>query len=202
MRRSGERTPTSPKPPVAPGDVDAALRTGSNKNTPRKGRRRSSEETVGAEDSRRSSQAEEDDGSKGGAQVDGARNGSPACDAGDSDWEVLEHAGELAGLGFQVHDERAAERPLSPGVDFSTAYMVGKEGGEGARLEAGAAGDGKGEDGCCKWEDAANIHSFLVRGPTYLQVRACVNVGSIYTVRPCECLHDADTSAAVITVRS
>ncbi|CAM9106074.1 unnamed protein product [Scytosiphon promiscuus] len=179
MRRSGERTPTSPKPPATPGDVDAALRKRS-KDTPRKGRRRSSEETVGAEDSRRSSQAEEDGDEDfgGGAKGDGAGDVSPPGDAaGDSDWEVLEHTGELSRLGLQAHDEgAAAERPLSPGVDFSTAYVVGEEDGERPRLGDGAAG-GKGEDGC-KWEDAGRIHSFLVRGPSYMQDKAKLPAGA------------------------
>lgn len=204
MRRSGERSPTSPKPAViGPVDVDAAL-TKRTKDTPcRGGRRRSSEETVGAEDSRRSSQADEDSGNGpggSGAVGNGPRQGNGApCDGGnDSDWEVLEHAGELSGLELQGDDEHAAERPLSPGVDFSTAYMIGKEGGEGLQPEGAGAPDGKGQEDSCKWEDAANMHSFLVRGPTYLKVRSRAARRIWRPRRSGEHVHDADSAAAVV----
>lgn len=100
--------------------------------------------------SRRSSQQSQADDVVEGA---GAVSADP-----DSDWEIIRHTGAIEGYGCAA---ATGERPLSPGVDF-TKGPVGE-------LEAGAS-DGEGKDSC-KWEDAANIHSFLVRGPTYLQVR-------------------------------
>lgn len=104
--------------------------------------------------------------------------GSGSC-AFESDWEVLEDMRELEGfhadgssVGEHEHPD-AGERPLSPGVDFSTAYMVDMGGGTGRQEGDGDGASSSERDGNkdgCKWEDAASLHSFLVRGPTYLQV--------------------------------
>jgi len=157
MRRSGERSPTPEE-------------TGALKDLPRGGRR-ATEETVDGDASRRSSQQ-----SQAGDAVEDAAAGAPGEEAmnadHDSDWEILQHTGALGdGEGFCAsgeHHLNAGERPLSPGVDFTTAYLVDKEGGLRKEEVDGACED-EGE-GSCKWEDAASIHSFLVRGPTYLQV--------------------------------
>lgn len=121
---------------------------GALKAPPRQGRR-ATEETVDGDASRRSSQQSQADD----VVVEGAR--AMSADP-DSDWEILHHTSALEGLCA----DGAGERPLSPGVDF-TKGPVGE-------LETGAS-DAEGRDSC-KWEDAASIHSFLVRGPTYLQV--------------------------------
>lgn len=119
------------------------------KATPREGRR-STEETVDGDVSRRSSQQSQADDV---VVVEGA-GGAMSADP-DSDWEILQHTSALEGFCA----DGAGERPLSPGVDFTK--------GPAGELETGAS-DGEERHGC-KWEDAANIHSFLVRGPTYLQ---------------------------------
>lgn len=137
LLRSGERSPTASD---GAGALKAPLRHG----------RRATEETVDGDVSRRSSQQSQADGVIEGA---GATNTDP-----DSDWEVLHHTSALEGLCADT--AAAAERPLSPGVDFTKGAI--------RKLETEAS-NGEGEDSC-KWEDAANIHSFLVRGPTYLQV--------------------------------
>lgn len=158
MRSSGEGSSPTPKP------TGATL-----KDMPRGGRR-ATEETVDGDASRRSSQQSQ----AGDAGEDVAAAGTPGGGAmnsdHDSDWEILHHTGALAdpAEAFAANDPSAGERPLSPGVDFTTAYLVDKEGG--LRKEgADGAYEGEGKEGC-KWEDAASIHSFLVRGPTYLQV--------------------------------
>lgn len=132
----------------SPTSAEAA---GSLKTPPRQGRR-ATEETVDGDASRRSSQQSQDEV----VVVEGAGVMSGADP--DSDWEILHHTSALEGF---CADGVGDERPLSPGVDF-TKGPVGEH-------ETGAS-DGEGKDSC-KWEDAANIHSFLVRGPTYLQVR-------------------------------
>lgn len=118
---------------------------GALKTPPREGRR-GTEETVDGDTSRRSSEQ-----SHAGDVVEGA--GSTNADP-DLDWEVIHHTNALEGSCAGA----AIERPLSPGVDF-TKGVVGEPETEPP--------DGKGR---CKWEDAANTHSFLVRGPTYLHV--------------------------------
>lgn len=182
VRRLGARSPTSAASALPPDDVPAAILGKQNGGgaacstpTPRTGRRRSSEETVDADTSRRSSRDDED-AQKGAAPVDHGRG--PGDNVSDEcfDWEVVHHTADLAGL-TGVDGEAEAERPLSPGVDFSTACMVDRE-GEGGRQAGASASDCDGND-TCRWKDAANIHSFLVRGPTYLQVR----------VSACSCTH-------------
>lgn len=83
----------------------------------------------------------------GGAYGDG--DAECGCEDG---WVVLEDAA-LQG--------RDGDRPLSPGVDLMKA-----KGGE--RSEEAVA-----DEECLngKWVDAGSIHSFLVRGATYLTVR-------------------------------
>ncbi|CAN0309337.1 unnamed protein product, partial [Pylaiella littoralis] len=126
-------------------------------SSPRAGRRRSSEETLDGAASRHSSQQSQagsedvdvaisgsgggDVSAAAGCEVGGTNN--PNRDLGDgssafeSDWEVLEDMGELKGFqadgGSCGEHERAdvIERPLSPGVDFSSAYMIDKDGGVG-----------------------------------------------------------------------
>ena len=93
---------------------------------------------------------------------------SPETGGSDSfgdDWEMLGDSGLRAagGDGGDAGDE--AERPLSPGVDFSSLYAYSAR--EGDEEEEGEPADG---EKVSKWLDAREIHSFLVRGPTYLQV--------------------------------
>lgn len=158
--------------PPGVGDDDASLMV---KNGRLDHRRKSSDETEQA--SRRSSQQSQHDHSgsmsdplavalneaavdtaAGAADdaddgTDGAES-SPGTDHSLVDgWEVLGEQG-----GIRRDDEM--ERPVSPGVDFSSLYTYSKEEGE----------EGE-EETVSKWLDAGEIHSFLVRGPTYLQVR-------------------------------
>eukprot|EP00903_Cladosiphon_okamuranus_P009850 g9360.t1 len=145
---SGGRSPTS------------ARAAGALKTPPRQGRR-ATEETVDGDASRRSSQQSQADelvivegaGAMGGADP-------------DSDWEIVHHTSALEGF---CGDGAGDERPLSPGVDFTKGPV--------AEVEPGAPDGGKGKD-TCKWQDAANIHSFLVRGPTYLQDKAKLPAGT------------------------
>lgn len=157
MRRSGEGSPRSGE-------------TGALKHLPRGGRR-ATEETVDGDASRRSSQQSQAGDAVEDAATGALGEGTMNADH-DSDWEILHHTGAL---GDEVgccangeHHLNAGERPISPGVDFTTAYLVDKEGGL-RKEEFDGAREGEGKRSC-KWEDAASIHSFLVRGPTYLQV--------------------------------
>ncbi|CAB1120452.1 unnamed protein product [Ectocarpus sp. CCAP 1310/34] len=178
LRRSGARSPTSSASALPPDDVPAFLGKQNSSvaacstPTPRTGRRRSSEETVDADTSRRSSRDDED-AQKGAAPADHGRGPGDGVSDECCDWEVVQHtSADFSGL-VSVGGEAEAERPLSPGVDFSAAYMVDREGEEGRQAGASAS-DCDGND-TCRWRDAASIHSFLVRGPTYLQVGASLS---------------------------
>lgn len=170
--------------PAAPPEVGAALMA---KHGRLVHRRKSSEETE--QSSRRSSQQSQHDhnehvnNDKDEASALNGRGGatyvaadglfehdaeSPRAGGSDSfvdDWEILGDSGlQAGGDGGDGTDEM--ERPHSPGVDFSSLYAYGaqeREGNEAAGLVDGET--------VSKWLDARDIHSFLVRGPTYLQVR-------------------------------
>lgn len=84
-------------------------------------------------------------------------------------WIVLEE---------EASQGRDGDRPLSPGVDLMRAK------GEGRSDEA-AAGE---ERLSGKWVDAGDIHSFLVRGATYLTVRCfrlCMCIVSCQSLPHC-----------------
>ncbi|CAN0411886.1 unnamed protein product, partial [Ectocarpus sp. 12 AP-2014] len=180
LRRSGARSPTSSASALPPDDVPSFLgkQNGSfaaySTPTSRTGRRRSSEETVDADTSRHSSRDDEN-AQKGAAPADHGRGPGDSVSDECCDWEVVQHtSADLSGL-VGVDGEAEAERPLSPGVDFSAACMVDREGEEGRQAGASAS-DCDGND-TCRWKDAANTHSFLVRGPTYLQDKAKLPAG-------------------------
>lgn len=121
--------------------------------------------------------ADTDAGTDGPSERDADSPGTGGSDSFGDDWEMLGDSGLHAGRddgdgggGGDGRDEREeAERPLSPGVDFSSLYAYSAQ--ERERDEEGEGGLGDGElETVSKWLDAGEIHSFLVRGPTYLQV--------------------------------
>lgn len=174
--------------PATPADVGAALVA---KHGRLVHRRKSSEETE--QSSRRSSQQSQnghnndnsssdraDEASafnRGVTHADAGANGrsehnldSPETGGSDSfgdDWEMLGDSG-LRAAGEDAGDAGdEAERPLSPGVDFSSLFAYNAQERDGDEEEEGGLAD---EETVSKWLDAREIHSFLVRGPTYLHV--------------------------------
>lgn len=136
-------------------------------------RRGSSAETEQA--SRRSSKQSqhETENTKNGGNVGVVRNAMegrtdrsasvlPADESNalEDGWEIL--TDEVLQPSIDNRD-RECDRPLSPGVDFSNAYVVSKDCRDVEEVTGGEETD-------CKWVDAGKIHCFLVRGPTYLVV--------------------------------
>lgn len=131
-------------------------------------RRKSSEETDLA--SRRSSHQSQDGGGINAidTQQDAGATGvilspGPTADGTTATeqlcgWEEINHPENES-------CDRAQARPLSPGVDFtgsSARFCASNLCGARGKVVIGEA-EGK-------WMDAGTTHSFLVRGPTYLEV--------------------------------